>query len=306
MSGPRYEFAPLARADAEGRAAYADAVELFPHDGAFARAWDALRRRGAAWSFDPARLAELYAYELLERANEFVRAHAPDVVAAAVLRAPFAPVAFARAAGADPAAVEGLVALLPPASVAATVLPTSAADAAAQQSAAEEEASALFAGFLPRGVASRAVRPPEMPAQAVATAGGAWFDQGGVLLEVRSPQAALDPAALDTPGGKLEPGESPEAALVREFAEELGLKVDPSDLRPLYVAAEGPAPDAPTRRRYEFEVRRASGSPTAREQGTFVSLTLDAALADPRLQPGARRALRRLAASSRPPGPPRA
>jgi 8-oxo-dGTP pyrophosphatase MutT (NUDIX family) len=276
VTGPRYEFVPLARADAEGRAAYADAVELFPHDGAFARAWDALRRRGAALSFDPARLAELYAYELLERANDFVRAHAPEFVAAAVLRAPFSPLSFARAVSADPAAIEGLVALLPAASVAATVLPTSAADAAAQEAAAEEEASALFAGFLPRGVASRAVRPPERPAQVVA------------------------------PGGKLEPGESPEAALSREFAEELGLKIEASDLRPLYVAAEGSAPDAPTRWRYEFEVRRAAGSPTAREHGTFVRLSIDAALADPRLQPGARRALRRLAASSRPPTPPRA
>jgi 8-oxo-dGTP diphosphatase len=306
VTGPRYEFVPLARADAEGRAVYADAVELFPHDGAFARAWDALRRRGAALSFDPARLAELYAYELLERANDFVRAHAPEFVAAAVLRAPFSPLSFARAVSADPAAIEGLVALLPAASVAATVLPTSAADAAAQEAAAEEEASALFAGFLPRGVASRAVRPPERPAQVVATAGGAWSDRSGVLLEVRSPQAALDPAALDTPGGKLEPGESPEAALSREFAEELGLKIEASDLRPLYVAAEGSAPDAPTRWRYEFEVRRAAGSPTAREHGTFVRLSIDAALADPRLQPGARRALRRLAASSRPPTPPRA
>ncbi|UVO52392.1 (deoxy)nucleoside triphosphate pyrophosphohydrolase [Sphingomonas sp. SUN019] len=38
------------------------------------------------------------------------------------------------------------------------------------------------------------------------------------------------------PGGKVEPGETPEAALVRELAEELDIAVDPAALRPIAFA----------------------------------------------------------------------
>ena len=44
-----------------------------------------------------------------------------------------------------------------------------------------------------------------------------------VLLERRSPRAALTPGVWDTPGGKLELGEAPAAALLRELREELDL-----------------------------------------------------------------------------------
>ena len=44
------------------------------------------------------------------------------------------------------------------------------------------------------------------------------------------------------PGGKIDPGESPESAIVRELAEELAIGVDPGDLEPVDFATESAAP----------------------------------------------------------------
>ena len=60
---------------------------------------------------------------------------------------------------------------------------------------------------------------------------------GRVLVQQRPPGKQM--AGLwEFPGGKLEPGETPEDALVRELAEELGIVVAAEDLQPATFASQ--------------------------------------------------------------------
>ncbi|HLH11379.1 MAG TPA: 8-oxo-dGTP diphosphatase MutT [Methylovirgula sp.] len=65
----------------------------------------------------------------------------------------------------------------------------------------------------------------------------ALFDSDGrVLIAQRPPGKAL--AGLwEFPGGKVDPGETPERALIRELAEELGIEVEEACLAPLTFAS---------------------------------------------------------------------
>jgi 8-oxo-dGTP diphosphatase len=64
--------------------------------------------------------------------------------------------------------------------------------------------------------------------------------QGRVLIAQR-PFDKEHGGLWEFPGGKIEPGESPEAALVRELREELGVTVTPEQLEPLTFSSAGRA-----------------------------------------------------------------
>ena len=66
----------------------------------------------------------------------------------------------------------------------------------------------------------------------------ALVDPTGRVLVQRRPPGKQLAGLWEFPGGKVEPGERPETALVRELAEELGIVVAPGDLMPLTFASE--------------------------------------------------------------------
>lgn len=54
---------------------------------------------------------------------------------------------------------------------------------------------------------------------------GALFDEGGRVLIAQRPAGKHMAGGWEFPGGKVEPGETPREALVRELREELGIEV---------------------------------------------------------------------------------
>lgn len=80
-------------------------------------------------------------------------------------------------------------------------------------------------------------RPPVPPASPVLVVAAALLDATGRCLMQRRPAGKAHAGLWEFPGGKVEPGESPVAALVRELAEELAITVTPESLVPLSFAA---------------------------------------------------------------------
>ena len=61
----------------------------------------------------------------------------------------------------------------------------------------------------------------------------ALTDAEGRVLMARRPAGKQHAGLWEFPGGKVEPDETPKAALVRELREELGVEIDPQGLAPI-------------------------------------------------------------------------
>lgn len=91
----------------------------------------------------------------------------------------------------------------------------------------------------------------------------ALIDTDGRVLLAQRPEGKSLAGLWEFPGGKVEPGESPEAALIRELREEIGIETQASCLAPLTFASHG----------YDdfhllmplFVCRRWQGTPESRE-----------------------------------------
>lgn len=71
----------------------------------------------------------------------------------------------------------------------------------------------------------------------VLVAAVALIDTDGRVLVAQRPEGKSMAGLWEFPGGKIEPGESPESALIRELEEELGINTWSSCLAPLTFAS---------------------------------------------------------------------
>ncbi len=97
----------------------------------------------------------------------------------------------------------------------------------------------------------------------VLVAAVALIDADGRVLIARRPEGKAMAGLWEFPGGKVEPGETPEAALMRELCEELGIETWASCLAPLTFASH--AYDDFHLLMPLFACRKWQGSPTPRE-----------------------------------------
>lgn len=91
----------------------------------------------------------------------------------------------------------------------------------------------------------------------------ALIDADGRVLLAQRPEGKSMAGLWEFPGGKVEPGETPEQSLIRELEEELGVITKPACLAPLSFASH--AYDGFHLLMPLFVCRRYEGNPTSRE-----------------------------------------
>ena len=105
------------------------------------------------------------------------------------------------------------------------------------------------------------------PKPTVLVAAAALIDVDGRVLICQRPQGKSLAGLWEFPGGKVEAGESPEACLIRELQEELGVTVTHACLAPFVFASH--AYDSFHLLMPLYLVRRWSGTVVAREHAAL-------------------------------------
>jgi 8-oxo-dGTP diphosphatase len=77
----------------------------------------------------------------------------------------------------------------------------------------------------PENIAPDNLMPRTLKPQTLMVVAAALVDRDGRLLVQERPEGGSMAGLWEFPGGKLEAGETPEAALIRELDEELGIDV---------------------------------------------------------------------------------
>jgi 8-oxo-dGTP diphosphatase len=80
--------------------------------------------------------------------------------------------------------------------------------------------------------------PGKPPKNDLVVVAAALVDRDGRLLVQQRPEGLSMAGLWEFPGGKVEPGETPEQALIRELGEELGIDVEQACLAPACFASD--------------------------------------------------------------------
>jgi 8-oxo-dGTP diphosphatase len=80
--------------------------------------------------------------------------------------------------------------------------------------------------------------PGKPPKTGLVVVAAALVDRDGRLLVQQRPDGLSMAGLWEFPGGKIEPGETPEEALIRELGEELAIDVDQACLAPACFASD--------------------------------------------------------------------
>lgn len=78
----------------------------------------------------------------------------------------------------------------------------------------------------------------ERPAHTLLVVAAILINEKNEILLTQRPEGKSLAGLWEFPGGKIEPDESPEEALVRELKEEIGIKAQEEDLIPFYFASQ--------------------------------------------------------------------